>query len=294
MARTVTAAGGRTNRKFLIVAVLFGALTAVLFYAMTSNRGGSTSSAPAVGDQQVVVAKVAIKQRTALTADMLELKSVPLNTVITGSYATVADAVDKVTKFPIEANQQVVASGVVDTAHPLGDAALSEVVPTGRRAMSIQSNQVLSAGGLILPGDFVDIIWVCCSKPDKAIATLTMLRNVQVVAVAQSIVASGPVTAGSSADSSGGAVSAGQAPVASGTGKPLPEAVTITLLLTPQEAQRVFMAELTGTLRADLRSVGDQDTPETPPSIATDLLPLDLINKLPDALKPEGYPLTGR
>jgi len=288
MARTVTATGGRTNRKFLIVALLFGALTAVLFYAMTSNRTSSTTSAPAAGDQQVVVAKVAVKQRTALTADMLELKSVPLNSVIAGSYATVADAVGKVTRFPIEANQQVVASGVVDTTRPLGDAALSEVVPTGRRAMSIQSNQVLSAGGLILPGDFVDIIWICCAG--KPVASLTMLRNVQVAAVAQSIVASGPVTPGSSAGAGAtAAAGTGQAPVAATAGKPVPEAVTITLLLTPEEAQRVFMAELTGSLRADLRSAGDQDAPQTTPSIVTDLLPIDVVNRLPEALKPEGF-----
>jgi pilus assembly protein CpaB len=282
MARTVTANGGRTNRKFLIVAVLFGALTAVLFYAMTSNRGSSSASAPAAGDQQVVVAKLPIKQRTTVTADMLELKSVPLNTVITGAYTNIADAVGKVTKFPVEANQQVVAAGVVDTAHPLGGVALAEVVPTGRRAMSIQASQVLSAGGLVLPGDFVDIVWAW--PKDSSVFSKTILRNVQVAAVAQNIVTSGPVTSGSSA--SGGAAGAGQAPVAAEASKPAPDAVTLTLLLTPEESQQIFLAEQNGTLRADLRSVGDQDTPDSGLTKITQLVPIDLLKDLPEPVKP--------
>jgi len=287
MARTVAGtAGGRTNRKFLIVAVLFGALTAVLFYALTSRGGSSHTSTATAGDQPVVVAKVAIKQRTTITADMLEVKSVPLNTVITGAYTDAGQAVGKVTKFPIDANQQVVGSAVIDTARPVSDSALSLVVPVGRRAMSMQASQVITAGGLILPGDFVDIIWTCCKNPNRAIATKTLLRNVQVAAVAQSIVDAGPVASGKT---SGGTTSAGQEPVAGAQGKALPDAVTLTLLLTPEEAQQVFMAELTGDLRADLRSVGDQDTPDVGLTLITQLLPIDSLRTLPDALKPDGY-----
>ena len=278
MARTVAAPGGRTNRKFLIVALLFGALTAVLFYAMTSNRGGGSSrTSTAVGDQQVVVAKVAIKQRTAVTADMLELKSVPLNTVIVGAYANIADAVGKVTKFPVEINQQVVAAGVVDTAHPLGDVALAEVVPGGRRAMSIQASQVLSAGGLVLPGDFVDIVWAW--PKDSSVFSKTILHNVQVAAVAQNIVASGPVTSGAGAVTS-------DAPAAAVSGKPTPDAVTLTLLLTPEESQQVFLAEQTGILRADLRGVGDQDVADTGLIKINQLVPVDLLKDLPEPVKP--------
>ena len=64
MART--AAGslpGRTNRKFLIVALLFGALTAVLFYALTANRTStSKTSTTSTTQVQVVVARVPIRQ----------------------------------------------------------------------------------------------------------------------------------------------------------------------------------------------------------------------------------------
>src|SRR3990172_5903442 len=153
MART--AAGslpGRTNRKFLIVALLFGALTAVLFYALTANRtsGGNPSTASST-QVQVVVARVPIRQRTSITADMLELKSVPADARVTGAVAGVSDVVGRGTKFPIDVNQQVSASAIVATSRLAAADALDVVIPAGRRAMSIQASQVQNAGGLILP-----------------------------------------------------------------------------------------------------------------------------------------------
>jgi len=284
MARSVAGvAPGRTNRKFLIVALLFGAVTAALFYAVTARGGSSTSTSKAsAGDATVVVAKVPIKQRTTITADMLELKSISASAVVGGAYTNVNDAVGKVTKFPIDLNQQIVASAVVDIANPVGAAALADVVPTGRRAMSIQASQVLSAGGLILPGDYIDLVWLCCDKTGgQTVAAKTLLRNVQVAAVAQSIVNSGPVNSATP-----GAGTSSDAPVSAGGAQPTPDAVTVTLLLTPQEAQLVFLAEQTGLLRADLRGIGDQEAPDSGVTLFTDLIPLDAFNNLPAGLKP--------
>lgn len=283
MARTVAgAAPARTNRKFLIVALLFGAVTAALFYAVTARGGSSTTtSKAAAGDTQVVVAKAPIKQRTTITAAMLELKSISTSAVIGGAYTSLNDAAGKVTKYPIEANQQVVASAVVDVSKPAADAALSLVVPAGKRAMSVQASQVFAAGGLILPGDYIDLVWVCCTEP---VATKTLLRNVQVAAIAQSIVSSGPVT---SAPKGGNQSSpSGEGPVAADAGKPVPDAVTMTLLLTPQEAQLVFLAEWAGKFRADLRGPGDQDTPDSGVTLFTQLISPDDLKDLPDQLKP--------
>jgi Flp pilus assembly protein CpaB len=95
--------------------VLFGALTAALFYALTARSSSSTGSGSTVaGDVQVVVAKVPIKQRTTITADMLEVKSVPANALTAGAFSSLADAAGKVTKYPIEVNQQVASSAVIE------------------------------------------------------------------------------------------------------------------------------------------------------------------------------------
>jgi Flp pilus assembly protein CpaB len=291
--RVAGTAPGRMNRRFLLVAILLAGLSAALVYAkISANDTSSTSSKATAGAQLVVVAKIPIKQRTTITAAMLEVKSVPLNTVAVGAFTDIPAALGKVTKYPIEANQQVVDSGVVDTARPAADAALSYVVPTGKRAMSVSASQVANAGGLILPGDWVDIIWGCCS--DKAVVSKTLLRNIQVAAVAQSIVPSGPVTDVNPTAAAGGAAAPAQSsgnPVAAGPQIPVPDASTVTLLLSPAEVQVLFLAESNGKLRFDLRGVGDQDVPDTGNTIITqpELLPVDALSALPDALKPDGY-----
>ena len=276
------------NRRFLLVAILLAGLSAALVYAKISASDGTTSTKVVAGDQQVVVAKVPIKQRTTITPAMLEVKSVPLNSVAVGAFTNVQDALGKVTKFPVETNQQLVASAVVDTTRPAADAALSYVVPTGKRAMSISASQVANAGGLILPGDWVDIVWGCC---DKTVVTKTLLRNIQVAAIAQSVVSSGPVTNLNATPGAGAVPGSSTNPVAADPAKAAPDATTVTLLLTPEEVQILFLAESNGKLRLDLRGVGDQDTPDTGVTIVTQqqLLPVDALRELPDALKPDGY-----
>jgi len=286
MARTVAGATpGRTNRKFLIVALLFGAVTAALFYAVTARGGSSTTSTKAVaGDTQVVVAKVPIKQRTTITLDMLQAKSISTGAVIGGAFTNLNDAVGKVTKYPIEANQQVIASAVVDVSKPVTNAGLAQIVPTGYRAMSIQTSQVFAAGGLILPGDYVDLIWLCCDKAGgKVVATKTLVPNVQVAAIAQNVINSGPVTSAGKGD----AGTPSEGPVAGDPSNPVPDAVTMTLLLTPEQAQLVFLGEQTGALRAELRGFGDQGTPDAGITLFTQVIPPDALKGLPDSLRPD-------
>jgi pilus assembly protein CpaB len=288
--RVAGGAQGRTNRRFLLVAILLAGLSAALVYAkISAGDGGSTSSQVSAGDQQVVVAKVPIKERTTITAAMVEVKSVPLNSVSVGAITDATGAIGKVTKFPLEVNQQLVGSAIIDTSRPVADAALSYVVPTGKRAMSISASQVGNAGGLILPGDWVDIVWTCCS--DRPVITKTLLRNIQVAAVAQTIVPSGPVNNSATPAAGEPANAPATNPVAASAAVAVPDATTVTLLLTPQEAQILFLAESNGKLRMDLRGVGDLDTPDTGYTNVTqpELLPLDAVSTLPDALKPEGY-----
>ena len=296
MARSVAgAAPGRTNRRFLIIAVLFAALSGALVFAWMSAQGEDTGGGGgAAGSQDRVVAKTDIRQRTTITADMLEIKSVPANLQVEGYFTTIDEVVGKVTKLPIRANEQIVLNSVVATTGPSVDA-LAQVVPTGRRGFSINATQVKTAGGLVLPGDYVDVVWVCCEKglqlggstdggqttgkTDGIILARTIVQTVQVAAVAQQIVSSGPV-------SSGDGTGIGDDPVASESGDKAPEAITVTLLVTPEQAHVLIMAESTGELRAALRGIGDETI--VPPSedfayISPGLIPEEIMQALREA-----------
>lgn len=303
MARSIAgAAPGRTNRRFLIIALLFAVLSGTLIYAWMSSQGGDgDGGSVSTGSTSVVVAKSPIRQRTEITKEMLELKSVPTNTLISGAFTTVDDVVGKVTKLPLEVNEQVTTASVVATDGTSSAEALSLVVPNGRRGFSITANQVKTAGGLILPGDYVDVVWVCCpagiewggravdgaeTSTDAVILARTIVQNVQVAAVAQQIVSSGPVASG---DGTG----IDDDPVAAEQGDQEPEAITITLLVSPEQAHVLLMAELTGELRAGLRGIGDSAV--VPPTedydyITPGLIPAEIWEALRNTFGPGTQP----
>jgi pilus assembly protein CpaB len=277
------------NRRFLLVAILLAGLSAALVYAKISADSGSESAGSSGGDQQVVVARVAIKENTVITDAMLDVKEVPGNALVAGAFTNKEEAIGTITKLPIAVNQQVVSSFVVDTDNPVADASLKVFVPAGKRALSIQASQLINAGGLVLPGDWVDVIWSCCG--DTPVISKHLLRNVQVAAVAQTIIASGPATGAQTSGDNGETTTTTSSsnPVAGAEQEPVPDAGTVTILVTPEEAQRIHLAEQNGRFRIDLRGPGDVDTPDTRFTLILDLLPLEELSLLPDTLKPEGY-----
>lgn len=277
------------NRRFLLLAILLAVLSAVLVYVQISQDGGTGTAPVAVGDRQVVVATTAIKQRTTITPEMVELKTVPASAVATGALTNLEQVVGSVTKFPVEVNQQLLATSVVSTELPTADAALAQFVPTGRRAVAIKASQLINSGGLILPGDWVDIGWSCCDG--SPVVSNTILRNLQVAAVAQTLIPSGPVAVAEGTGTGTGA------PEGTGLDEPVagdavaadPGAGTVTLLVTPEEAQILHLAEQRGEFRLTVRGFGDQETPDTGYTILYDLLPVDAVQALADVLRPEGY-----
>jgi pilus assembly protein CpaB len=278
MARSVTSmTSGRTGRRYVVLALVLALLSAALVYAALS-RTGEESGAGAGDKQTVVVAKEAIPARSEIVGSMVELRQVPINAAGDQALASLDAVVGRVTRYPISANEQLLASKIVSPDLPLEGEALSYVVPEGMRAVSITASQVLSAGGLVLPGDYVDILW---DYPQKG-ATVplfarTIVQNVEVAAVAQTLV---DVVPSEVEEENGEPVSTGStAPqrARNSEAEPQPEAVTLTLLVTPHQAQTLFLAEETGGLRAVLRSFSDGAEVDVPVVTLLELLPLDTL-----------------
>jgi len=280
MARSLTGrAAGRTNRHYLVLAVVLALLSAVLVYAAISRVDEGDSGSP-VSVTTVVVAKEAIPARTEILGSMVELRQVPINARSDLALGGIEEAVGKVTRYPFAANEQVLSSKIVASDVPAGGEALSFVIPEGMRAVSISTNQVLSAGGLILPGDYVDILGVFDLETQvgdetenrAAFYVQTILQNVEVLAVAQTIVDVVPAIG----EEDGEATSAQSQRARNTEEEPLPDATTVTLLATPEQAELLFLAESNGTLRAVLRGFGDAEEQEVRPITELELVPPDL------------------
>jgi pilus assembly protein CpaB len=291
MARTAaTATTGRANRRFLLLALLAGLVSAILVYAALSratedNGGAATITVPAV------VAARDIPARTEITAGMVEVKQVPVDDRSDLAFSDPTQVVGQVTRFPIAAGEHILSTKVVAlTGAAAEDESLSFVVPPGMRGVAITVNQVIGSGGLVLPGDYVDVIAVfdvefqtggqdATSRETKEkFFASTVLQNVEVLAVAQTIVDAPPESTAADNPEEATTTSASSQRVRNTEADPNPEATTVTLGVTLDDAQKIFVAEENGVLRLAVRPFGDDEIEDVSYFTELELLPPDLPN----------------
>ena len=126
-----------------------------------------------------------------------------------------------------------------DVLHPRDRGFLAAVLAPGARAISVGVDAITGNGGLIWPGDRVDVILTQeLGEKDAPLARRfvgeTVMNDVRVVAVDQSI-AQGAVASGDNA-----------------TGR---LARTVTLEVTPQQAERAAVAERLGKITLAIRAM---------------------------------------
>ncbi len=110
-------------------------------------------------------------------------------------------------------------------------AGLPSLIPPGMRAVSVRVNDVASVSGFVTPGTRVDVLVTASSGGSGDQQTTTVLQNVQVLA-------------------------SGQRLERSSTGEAQATAV-ITLLVTPEDAQRLTLATNEGRIQLALRNPVD-------------------------------------
>lgn len=243
-------------RKPLLLAMALGLVAALLSWQYLQHAAQGRRQAALV---PVLVAATDIPVRTEVTPQMLAIKQVPADARHPKALTAVEQAAGKVASLPISAGEQVLSTKFFTRAE---DSGLAFRVPPGRRAVSVGVSELISSGGLINPGDFVDVIGIFPNgsdgaSPDGATGqdvVTVVLQNIEVLAVAQSI--------------QGPAESAGLAANLPGSSRPdptkqeavaRPSARTATLAVTPEEAEKLILAEEKGKIRLALRSTADHE-----------------------------------
>lgn len=121
---------------------------------------------------------------------------------------------------------------------------LSAILPAGMRAIAVRIKEETAVGRLVLPNDHIDVILIrrLRSKAGEEHVSDTLFRNVRVLAVGQQIeTKEGKKTAEGSAN-------------------------TVTLELTPRQAEVLSRASSMGEISLSLRSIADLATDGNGPS----------------------------
>jgi len=273
MSRTISTLTERPGRSLLLLALLFAIVAAVLvFLALNKNDEKGDEKTAASATTKVVVAAQDMAARTTLDADMLKVADVPTDSVLEGAFSDVDDLDGEVTRYSILKGEQVVASKV--GVQKDDETGLSFVFPQGMRAFSIQVSEESSVGGLILPGDLVDIIGILDEGTVGIDKAVTLVQGVEVLAVAQeaqeAIPAARPTGTPTPSAVSG---TLGERPE---DVEANPKARTVTLAVTQGQAQLLALVQAKGDLALTLRNFGDK-AQVSPPE--TDLIPYGAVRK---------------
>jgi|SRR5579864_1933046 len=270
----------------LIAAIALGALTSYVAWRYVDQA--TQQSGQAADMTPVVVANVGIPARTVITPDMVRLQQLPAEAVHAQAVQSVNQVVGKVTKSDVVADEQVLSSRLYLQR---GDSGLAFMIPDGMRAVSVGFSEMIGSGGMVVPGDHVDVLGVFDAKgpintspqaasqttenttnnQDTTVATI-VLQNVQVLAVAQQI--QGQDTTPKSSTPSLPGTQQNQTPPEQMRSDPPPQpaAKTATLALSPEDALKMVLAEGKGQIRLALRPANDKQMPNVPQVPMTALL----------------------
>ena len=187
-----------------------------------------------VATRHTVVAAKTVPMGTLLTAESVKLVPWPAATPLEGGFDKLDAVVGRGLLANVVENEPVVESKLASREAGAG---LPPSITPGMRAMSVKVNEVIGVAGFVVPGTHVDVIVTVRQKDDSL--SRVVVSNVQVL------------TAGTRIDQEN-----------SKDGKPIPTSV-VTLLVFPEDAERIALAQSEGQLMLSLRNPTDLTPTET-------------------------------
>lgn len=255
-ARATAKPASISGARMIFYSVAYASLAALLSWLVLQKAGTMETPVQRVG---VVTAKRDIPARTVITAEMLEVRAIPEEAKLPQAVNDPGLFLNKATKQAISTGEQLLPAKVFDRRYESG---LAFVIPADKRAASVKVSELIGSGGLIVPGDYVDVVGVCRTRvnPGSTAASssrvsseqgkaVLALQDIEVLAVAQQLLGQ-----------DAGGLPEQVNPTAKGQSrdpKPEPRAKSVTLAVTPEQTLRLVLFEELCELRLALRAAGD-------------------------------------
>ncbi len=237
----------------LVVAVLTASAASYAVYRAIASIPARTVEVPT---SFAVVAAKPMSMGTMVTRASIKLVPWPSQTPMAGGFSDIDAVVDRGLLASVVENEPLSESKL---APKHAGAGLPPSIPPGMRAMSVKVDEVVGVAGFVVPGTHVDVMVILPQKDDSVARV-----------VATNI---GVLTAGTRSDQENAK-----------EGKSTPSTV-ITLLVSPDDAERIALAQVEGRLMLSLRNPMDTVATETRGVRTGGLL------GLPDAPPPQPKPV---
>jgi pilus assembly protein CpaB len=222
--------------KRLLTALVLALLVSGLFTFWLSRRVAKTARVEAPRKQLFVAAGKALGAGELLKPGSLKLMEWPAATPLSGGFTRIEDLTGRVVLYPLPKDEPILERQLATAGAGAG---LTAKIPSGMRAISVRSDEIVGVAGFLLPGTHVDVLMTYHSAALPEPQTLTVLQDVVVLAAGQQI-----------------------QPQADG--KPISVNV-VTLLLKPEDAEKLVLATSLGGIYFVLRNGADEDRAPSAP-----------------------------
>jgi pilus assembly protein CpaB len=218
----------------VVVAVILALFASIGTYRFLSEKGRMAEEArlQTVG---VVVAAVDIPYGSTIRPNQVVLSAWPKDRYPENVLSDVKAAVGRVVRREFVRGEPIVESKLLTTSRNVG--MLSLKIPQGMRAFTVRVNEAVGVGGFLMPDARVDVLLTTASSDPRATQmSKIILEDIRVLAVGQTIdqKESKPVTVS-----------------------------TVTLAVTPEEAEKLALASNDGKIHLVLRNFADSEKVKT-------------------------------
>jgi pilus assembly protein CpaB len=165
-----------------------------------------------------------------IKAEDVQMIDWPSATPLPGAFTSPQNLVGRSLLYPLDAGQPITEKFLSVTGAGSG---LAARIPDGMRAIALRTDEVMGVAGFLLPDTHVDVLATVHTDKNPEPETFIVLQNAQVLA-------------------------AGHQLQPDPEGKPAVVTV-VTLLLTPQDAERAVLASQQGVIHFVLRGGADKD-----------------------------------
>jgi pilus assembly protein CpaB len=228
-------------RRIVIALVLALVVSGGATYFVYTRLRAQADAVPKM--KKVVAAVRPLAAGIVLKAEDLNTVDWPVDINLMGSFSRVDEVIGRSLVYPLVEKEPVLES---DLAVPGSGIGLTAKIPPGMRATSVRSNEIVGVAGFLFPGSRVDVLATFRPMGGAPPLTQTVLQDVEVL-------------------------TAGQRMQPDPQGKA--ETVTVvTLLLSPEDSEKLLLAASQGTIHFVLRSGADKERVDTRPVTLDELV----------------------
>jgi pilus assembly protein CpaB len=215
---------------FIAAAVVAGVVATFAIHSYISIK----TKVPVAATRQAIIAAADISPGTAIYGQVVKAVTWPQAVIPPNCASTMQEIEGRVVKVPIPKGNPILFSMLA----PEGTAAgLSGILEDGKRALTVKVDEVAGVAGFIHPGDHVDVLMDLSLKGQNEHFSKTILHDISVLTT-------------------------GQIWEQKGENKPI-VVNTVTLELSPENAEVLNLASNEGKIRLALRNRNNKTVAQT-------------------------------